>query len=263
MRLADVHHVYDASERGSRVEALRGVDLAMDGGCVALLGPNGAGKTTLVKHLNGLLTPTTGRVVVDGRDTRETRVSALAADVGLVFQNPDDQLFHSRVADEVRFGPENIGAGDVDARVDRALSRVGLDGMGGADTYELGRAARKRVALASVLAMEPRVVVLDEPTAGQDAAGVERVERVVENLVADGRLVVVVTHDVAFATDHADRVLVLSGGELLADGSPRTVLTDQTVTAESGVQAPVPTRVGTALGFDGVVSVDDLLARLR
>ncbi|AUV83833.1 cobalt ABC transporter ATP-binding protein [Salinigranum rubrum] len=235
----------------------------MDGGCIALLGPNGAGKTTLVKHLNGLLTPTTGRVVVDGRDTRETRVSTLAADVGLVFQNPDDQLFHSRVADEVRFGPENIGAGDVDARVDRALSRVGLDGMGGADTYELGRAARKRVALASVLAMEPRVVVLDEPTAGQDAAGVERVGRVVETLAADGHLVVVVTHDVAFATDHADRVLVLSGGELLADGSPRTVFTDEAVTAESGVQAPVPTRVGAALGFDGVVNVDDLLARLR
>jgi energy-coupling factor transport system ATP-binding protein len=262
VRLDDVHHTYDASERGEGVEALRGIDLAVDGGCVALLGPNGAGKTTLVKHLNGLLTPTTGRVLVDGTDTRETQVSTLAAAVGLVFQNPDDQLFHSRVADEVGFGPENLGVADVDARVDRALKRVGLDGQGEADTYELGRAARKRVALASVLAMEPRVVVLDEPTAGQDAAGVDRVGDVVSTLVADGRLVIVVTHDVAFVTDYADRVVVLSEGRVLADGTPTAAFTDETVTAASGVQAPVPTQVGAALGLHGVVSVDDLLARL-
>ena len=262
VRLDDVHHTYDASERGEGVEALRGIDLAVDGGCVALLGPNGAGKTTLVKHLNGLLTPTTGRVLVDGTDTRETQVSTLAADVGLVFQNPDDQLFHSRVADEVGFGPENLGVADVDARVDRALKRVGLDGQGEADTYELGRAARKRVALASVLAMEPRVVVLDEPTAGQDAAGVDRVGDVVSTLVADGRLVIVVTHDVAFVTDYADRVVVLSEGRVLADGTPTAAFTDETVTAASGVQAPVPTRVGAALGLHGVVSADDLLAHL-
>jgi energy-coupling factor transport system ATP-binding protein len=263
VRLDGVHHVYDGSERGAGVEALRGVDLAVDGGCLALLGPNGAGKTTLVKHLNGLLTPSRGRVLVDGTDTRETQVSALAADVGLVFQNPDDQLFHSRVEREVRFGPENVGVADVDARVDRALARVGLGGYGEADTYELGRAARKRVALASVLAMEPRVLVLDEPTAGQDAAGVDQVGRVVDRLVSDGRLVIVVTHDVTFATDHADRVVVLSDGKLLADGTPRAVFTDETVTAASGVRAPVPTRVGAALGVDGVVGVADLLARLR
>jgi energy-coupling factor transport system ATP-binding protein len=256
VRFADVHHEY-----ASGVTALRGVDLALDRGCVALLGPNGAGKTTLAKHLNGLLTPTAGRVTVDGVDTRETRVAELASAVGLVFQNPDDQLFHARVADEVRFGPTNVGTPDPDAQVDRALARVGLGGMGDADTYELGRASRKRVALASVLAMDPDAVVLDEPTAGQDAAGAAVVGDVVDDLAATG-LVVVITHDVAFAAAHADRVVVLSGGELLADGTPRAVFTDEAVTGEGGVQAPVPTRVGAALGVDGVVTVDELLARL-
>jgi energy-coupling factor transport system ATP-binding protein len=258
VRLDGVRHVYE-----SGVEALRGVDLTLDGGCVALIGPNGAGKTTLVKHLNGLLTPTAGRVVVCGTDTRETRVAKLAADVGLVFQNPDDQLFRSTVADEVRFGPENVGVPDSEAAVDAALARLGLDGVRDTDTYELGRAVRKRVALASVLAMDPSVVVLDEPTAGQDAAGVDTVDDVVSVLVADGRLVVVITHDVAFAADHADRVVALAAGGVLADGTPREVFTDESVTDETGVAAPVATRVGAKVGLDDVVGVDDLLDRLH
>lgn len=258
VRLDGVQHVYE-----SGVEALRSVDLTLDGGCVALVGPNGAGKTTLVKHLNGLLAPTAGRVVVCGTDTRETRVPELAADVGLVFQNPDDQLFRSTVADEVRFGPENVGVPDREAAVDAALARLDLDGVRDTDTYELGRAVRKRVAVASVLAMDPSVVVLDEPTAGQDAAGVDTVDDVVSVLVADGRLVVVITHDVAFAADHADRVVALAAGGVLADGTPREVFTDESVTDETGVAAPVATRVGAKVGLDDVVGVDDLLDRLH
>ncbi|WP_152043256.1 ABC transporter ATP-binding protein [Salinigranum salinum] len=258
VRLDGVRHVYE-----SGVEALRGVDLTLDGGCVALIGPNGAGKTTLVKHLNGLLTPTAGRAVVCGTNTRETRVAELAADVGLVFQNPDDQLFRSTVADEVRFGPENVGVPDREAAVDTALARLGLDGVRDTDTYELGRAVRKRVALASVLAMDPSVVVLDEPTAGQDAAGVDTVGDVVSALVADGRLVVVITHDVAFAADYADRVVALVAGRVLADGTPREVFTDESVTDEVGVAAPVATRIGARVDLHDVVGVDDLLGRLR
>lgn len=257
IRLDGVRHVYE-----SGVEALGGVDLAMNDGCVAVLGHNGAGKTTLAKHLNGLLEPTSGRVLVRGTDTRTSRVAELAADVGLSFQDPDDQLFRSTVEEEVRFGPENLSPDDVAGRVEAAIERMRLDEVRATDTYELGRPVRKRVALASVLAMETPVVVLDEPTGGQDAAGVSIIEEAVSDLVADGRLVVCITHDVEFARACADRVVALSAGEVVADGAPREVFTDAEAMDETGLQAPIATRVGAALGVDGALSVDDLLARI-
>ncbi|WP_101297102.1 ABC transporter ATP-binding protein [Halegenticoccus soli] len=257
IRIENARHVYE-----SGVEALRGVTLAMNGGCVALVGHNGAGKTTLAKHLNGLLRPTAGRVVVRGTDTRTASVAELSADVGLVFQNPDDQLFRATVEDEIRFGPENLDRVDAETRVEAAIEQLTLDSVRESDTYELGRAARKRVALASVLAMRTPVIVLDEPTAGQDAAGVSIIGEAISDLVAEGRLVVCITHDVEFVRAHADRVIALSAGEVVADGTPREVFADEAVMDEAGLRAPIVTRVGEALGLRGVLHVDDLLERL-
>jgi energy-coupling factor transporter ATP-binding protein EcfA2 len=257
IRLDGVEHVYE-----NGVEALSGVSLEFGGGCVALVGHNGAGKSTLAKHLNGLLEPTAGRVTVGGTDTRDATVAELAADVGLVFQDPDQQLFRSTVAEEVRFGPENVGVADADGAVTDALRRVDLEDLADVDTYELGRPTRKRVALASVLAMETDVLVLDEPTGGQDAAGVAVVGEVVEDLVSEGRLVVCATHDVDFVCNHADHVVALSGGSVVAEGPPAELFAESAAMAETGLRPPVAARVANTLGVAGCLTVEDLLSRL-
>jgi len=256
IRLEGVEHVYE-----SEVEALSDVSLEFEGGCVALMGHNGAGKTTLAKHLNGLLEPTSGRVSVGDTDTRNVTVAELAADVGLVFQDPDDQLFRSTVADEVGFGPENLGVDDTDGAVAEALQRVELDGLADTDTYELGRPTRKRVALASVLAMETDVLVLDEPTGGQDATGVRVVGEIVEDLVAEGQLVICTTHDVGFVRDHADHVVALAEGSVVTQGPPAEVFADATAMAETGLRPPVAMEIADALGLSRCLTVEDLLAR--
>ena len=181
-------HVYPEGE----VRALDGVDLRIAAGeRVALVGQNGSGKTTLVRHLNGLLRPTSGRVLIDGADAASLTVAQLAARVGLVFQDPDRQIFSGSVRGEVEFGARNVGLGTEARReaVGRALRATGLEGQEATNPYDLGGARRKLLALASVLAMETPVLVLDEPTTGQDAAGVERVREIVANAAAvrDGR----------------------------------------------------------------------------
>lgn len=257
IRLDGVEHVY-----GNGVEALSGVSLEFGGGCVALVGHNGAGKTTLIKHLNGLLEPTAGEVSVGETDTREATVAELAADVGLVFQNPDDQLFRSSVAGEVRFGPENLGVEDTEGAVAEALKRVELDGLADVDTYDLGRPTRKRVALASVLAMGTDVLVLDEPTGGQDAAGARIVGEVVEDSVAEGRTVICATHDVGFVSDHADHVVALADGSVVTQGPPADVFADAATMAETGLSPPVAMEIGDALGMAGCLTVEELCSRL-
>ena len=257
IRLDDVTHVYDGG-----IPALENVSLEFAGECVMLMGANGAGKTTLVKHLNGLLAPTTGTVLVGESDTRTASVAALARRVGLVFQDPDTQLFRPTVERAVRFGLENLGAPDVAARADRALERLSLADVRTESTYELGRAGRKRVAMASVLAMDTPVVVLDEPTGEQDARGVATIGSLVESLTAAGRTVICVTHDVEFARRHGDRIVVLADGRVIADGPPPTVLGDPEPLAQAGLEMPVPMRLGRALGLGPLPSVDRLLARL-
>ena len=166
----DVHYDYPTG-----VSAIRGVSLSLEEGCVCIVGQNGAGKTTFARHLNGLLRPTRGRVLVGGKDTREYRVAELAREVGLAFQNPDDQLFRSTVEEEVRFGPDNVGAGPEEAKrlVTSAIDLMGLEAVREKKPHDLGLSERKRVATASVIAMNTPVVVLDEPTGGQDAEGID------------------------------------------------------------------------------------------
>jgi energy-coupling factor transport system ATP-binding protein len=215
-------HVYPASG----VQALDGVDLEIGGGeRVALVGQNGSGKTTLVRHLNGLLRPTAGRVTVDGTDAAGMTVAQLAARVGLVFQDPDRQIFAGSVRAEVEFGPRNLGrSGDeLRAEVASALRAVGLDGEEHTNPYDLGQSRRKLLALASVLAMRTPVLVLDEPTTGQDARGVERVRSVVEAVAAEGRTVIASSHDMRFVAETFERVIVMRSGRVILDGPPSRV----------------------------------------
>jgi energy-coupling factor transport system ATP-binding protein len=207
--------------------ALDGIDLEVRGGeRVAIVGSNGSGKSTLVRHWNGLLRPTEGRVLVDGAPTSDRRVAELARTVALAFQDPGRQIFGRRCRDEVGFGARNVGlrGSELDAAVGEALEAVGLADATDTNPYDLGRARRKLLTIASVLAMRTPVVVLDEPTTGQDARGVASIEAIVASLAAAGRTIVAISHDEAFVAAAFSRVVRLEAGRVVADGLPAEVL---------------------------------------
>ena len=258
-------HVY----RDGGVRALDGVDLRIGPGeRVALVGQNGSGKTTLVRHLNGLLRPTEGRVTVDGTDAATMTVAQLASRVGLVFQDPDRQIFASSVRAEVEFGPRNLGrsGSELRAAVAEALDAVGLAGDEGTNPYDLGQSRRKLLALASVLAMRTPVLVLDEPTTGQDARGVERVRAVVESVAAEGRTVIAISHDMRFVAEAFERVIVMREGRVILDGSPSNVFAPGAWDAlrSTYLEPPLAATVGDRLGLGSTptdTALIDALAR--
>lgn len=234
--------------------ALDGVSLIIGAGeSVAIIGQNGSGKSTLVRHLNGLLRPTEGRVLHDGRDVAPTRVAALAASVGIVFQNPDRQIFASKVRDEVAFGPRILGRSptDVETAVSTALEAVGLADVATSNPYDLGYSRRKLLALASILAMGTPVLVLDEPTTGQDARGIDRVQRLVADVVASGRTVIGISHDMRFVAESFARVVVMGAGRVLLDGTPGEVFAQPAwpVLASTYLEPTHAARVGAKLGL--------------
>lgn len=251
----------------SGVTALNGVTLTIPAGQrLAIVGQNGAGKTTLVRHFNGIFTPSTGAVHIGDWDTKGRDIAALAARVGYVFQNPDEQLFARNIRDEIGFGPKNLGVdkAEIAERVTRSLHRAGLDGMEDTHPYHLSLSERKRVALASVLAMETPIVVLDEPTTGQDARGVALIADIVGELQGEGRTVVAITHDMDFCAENFDRVLVMAEGKVIADGDPQHAFTRLDALAEAHVEPPQLERLRTALGWQVPVStVDDFVAELK
>lgn len=256
IEFSDVHFVYDED-----VRALRGLDIELDSGCVCIIGQNGAGKSTFLKHLNGLLKPSEGRVTVNGLDTSEQTIAKLAGEVGLSFQNPNNQLFHNSIEEEVSYGPRNLGYDPdrIDELVDDAITAMNLDEIRDKNPYDVGLARRKHIAIASVLAMDTPVVALDEPTGSQDVQGIGILGDLVDGLVARGKLVVVITHDVEFARDHGDRIIALNQGELLLDGSVREVFTQEQALAETDVEVPLVTRLATELGLpETILTVDEL-----
>jgi energy-coupling factor transporter ATP-binding protein EcfA2 len=220
--LEGVTHAY-----ASGVRALDGVDLHIDAGeAVAIVGPNGSGKTTLARHLDGLLRPTQGRVLVGGEDAARRSVASLTRSVAVGFQDPDRQIFARIVAAEVGFGPRQLGreGAAVERSIDHALAAVGLAEQIGAHPADLAEGQRKLLAIASLLAMESPVLVLDEPTAGLDDAGVAIVARVVAEERAQGRTVIAISHDRSFVTGSFPRAVRLERGRVVADGSPASVL---------------------------------------
>ena len=263
LRADGLVHIY----REGGVRALDGVDLNIAAGeRVALVGQNGSGKTTLVRHLNGLLRPTDGRVTIDGTDASRLTVAQLASRVGLVFQDPDRQIFAGSVRSEVEFGPRNLGRSGADLRdaVSAALDATGLGGEEGTNPYDLGRSRRKLLALASVLAMRTPVLVLDEPTTGQDARGVERVRSVVEAVGAQGRTVIAISHDMRFVADVFERVIVMRAGRVILDGDPSRVFAEDAWEAlrSTYLEAPLAAVVGERLGLGSTPTDESLIGRL-
>jgi cobalt/nickel transport system ATP-binding protein len=204
--------------------ALAGVDLRVDPGeVVAVLGPNGAGKTTLVLHLNGVLSPSSGSVSIGGVPVVDEHLRDVRRRVGIVFQDPDDQLFMPVVRDDVAFGPANLGfrGDELDHRVDRALAAVGMTDVADRAPHRLSYGQRRRVAIATVLAMDPEVLVLDEPTSNLDPTGRRELSEVLRSLALT---TVVVTHDLPYALELCPRSVVLDAGRVVADGPTRSVM---------------------------------------
>jgi len=232
------------------VEALRGVSLKVRRGeFLAIMGKNGAGKTTLVKHFNGLLKPTRGSVKVDGIDTRDLSVAELSRKVGLVFQNPDHQLFCETVEEEIAFALKNFGFDEetVEKRVEWALHLLDLERYRKSSPLVLSGGERKRVALASVLAWDPEVLVLDEPTIGQDQRQKETLRQFILQLNAQGKTVVMVTHDVEFVAECKPRVVLMSDGNIIADGEAKSVLTDFKILREASIIPPQITQLFSSI----------------
>jgi energy-coupling factor transporter ATP-binding protein EcfA2 len=257
-----LRHVYPDGD----IVALDEVSLAVErGSVVGLVGQNGSGKTTLAKHLNGLLRPTTGRVVVDGLDTSRHRVQELARHVGFAFQNPNHQLFARTVADELAYGPRNLGVppAEVEARVASAAATVGVGSLT-AHPYRLPFPIRKLVTIAAVLTMRPPILVLDEPTTGLDHRTSGRVLDLIRGARDEGATVVVVSHDMVLIASIADRIVVLDAGRIAADGEPRRVLSDRALLDAIRLRPPQITELSLALparaGRPAALTVAELVA---
>lgn len=249
------------------VVALKEVTLSIQPGeTVAIIGENGAGKSTLAKHLNGLLQPAEGRVMVGGWDTRDYSPAQLAARVSFAFQNPDDQLFKRSVYAEVAFGPQNLGFSEeeVETAVSGALEMSGLTAAAGMHPHDLHNSQRRWVALAAALAMRAPIVIIDEPTISQDANGVRKLADVISQLRSDGRTVIGISHHIDFCAQNFSRIVVMAQGRILADGAPQEVFGKAALLTEAHVEPPQINRLAAKLKMPtGILSHESFLTALR
>jgi len=221
----------------SRQTILADIDFTLHPGeCLAVVGANGAGKTTLLRHLIGLQRPTQGRIRINGRDTTGTPISDLARDVGLAFQNPDNQFFRLTVDQEIRVGPETLGTLD-NTWIEELMAIFHLETYRAHAPYRLSGGEKKRVAFASALAARPAVLALDEPTAGQDFEFRRNLRAFLRQMQSRGQAIILVTHDLTFAERTASRWLLMAGGRLLADAAPEQIMADPDLMAQAGLEA--------------------------
>lgn len=251
IKLENLHYTYPDDE----IETLKGISLEIDrGSFVAVLGHNGSGKSTLAKLLNALLVPTEGKVYINGMDSSDESLTLeIRRTVGLVFQNPDNQLVANLVEDDVAFAPENLGipADEIRRRVDEALETVGLSELKLHAPHLLSGGQKQRVAIAGILAMLPDCIVLDEPTAMLDPAGRKEVLSSVHKLCREkGISVILITHHMSECID-ADRVIVLSDGHVVADGSPSEVFSQVELLESEGISVPETTKLLFELKNEG------------
>ena len=225
-----------------------------EGDFVALIGHNGAGKTTLINHLIGFLKPDNGTIFIDGNDISGMRVATLAQSVGYLFQNPDNQIFTDSVTRELKFGLENIKLRDtvIEERVNRAISMMELEEFRDRHPHSLSRGQRQRLAVASILAMEPDIIVLDEPTTGQDWGHVNKFLQQIRHLNELGKTIILVTHDMNLVAGYARRTVVMDNGKIVLDGDTRHVFSEHEILEKTGITLPVITRLSPDLLKEGV-----------
>ncbi len=251
IKIENLHYTYP----GDDVESLKGVSLEIErGSFVAVLGHNGSGKSTLAKHLNAILLPTEGKVLIDGIDTAdENNLLKIRSTVGMVFQNPDNQIVANVVEDDVAFAPENLGVepAEIRDRVDNALKAVDMYEFRLHAPHLLSGGQKQRVAIAGVIAMQPEVIVLDEPTAMLDPKGRREVIDTVTKLCREkGITIVLITHHMSECID-ADRLIVMSNGDVVADGTPQEVFSQVELMHSEGLAVPATTELMWQLNNKG------------
>lgn len=247
IQVSGLEHVYPGG-----MQALSGIDLEVrEGDFLAVIGQNGSGKTTLVKHLNGLLGATRGAVIFHGREIMPSMLSRLGREIGFVFQNPDHQIFSSRVADEVGFAPRNFGFSEADVknRVGEALELVGLAGREQENPFLLTKGERQRLAIASVISYDPEVLILDEPTTGLDYNEQLKVMDLLAELNRSGRTIIIITHTLWLVARYARRAAVMVKGRKIQDGSVRRVLSRPEILKQASLIPPEITRFGLEMGL--------------
>lgn len=246
----DVHYSYKG-----KADALRGVSLTIyEGELVAILGRNGSGKTTLARHIIGLLQPAQGRVIVDGRDVAVTPTHELTQQIGFCFQNPNHQIVSFKVRDELMFGikAHGIDPAEFDERIERALKLVDLTDMIDAEIFDLGKGQKQRLALASVLTLNPKILVIDEPTTGQDPEMTREIFEIIRHLNELGTTVLMITHRVDYAAAYADRAIVMNSGTVAFDGSLLDLLAAQDVIRANALELPDITKLALQLHKHGI-----------
>jgi len=228
---------------------LSDITLTFDQRTTAIIGQNGAGKTTLVKLLKGLLRPVSGDIIINNLNTREVSVAKLAKHIGLVFQNPNDQIFKSTVIDEVLFGPLNIGQLKEEALINsmNALLMVGMVDKKDDHPYDLSLSERKLISIASIIAMNTDIIVLDEPTIAQDHAGKEKIKQVIRELQTQGKWVITIIHDMDFVAESFERTIVLAKGKVILDDTTREVFSQKEVLEQASLKLPHVTQLGHLL----------------
>lgn len=246
-------------------EILKGIDICLDGRTTAIIGQNGAGKTTFVKLLKGLLKPVGGSIYYGGEDISKNTVAMMAGKIGLVFQNPNDQIFKNKVIDEVMFGPLKIGMDEKTAREKSllALKRVELYDKVDENPYDLSLSERKLLAIASILAMDTRVIIFDEPTIAQDYHGRSIIKRIINELRKEEKLVITIIHDMDFVADCFERTVVFAEGKVLLDGTTREVFSKKDILKKAYLSQPHVTQLCGRLGYEGtVLTVEEFINNL-
>jgi energy-coupling factor transport system ATP-binding protein len=261
-------HIYP---RGN-VTAIRDINLEIHAKeIIGVIGQNGSGKTTLVKHFNGLLKPTEGKVYIKGMDTGPMRVQELAAHVGYVYQNPNHQLFARTVQEELDFGPKNLGLSEEEVieRREHAIEFFGLEEIRDLHPYRIGFPLRKLVGMASTFTMRPSVFILDEPTTGQDNITTRKVYRLIERLREEGATVLCVAHDMILLAEVVERMIVLRDSVLIADSTPKEVFADQEMMASTHLIPPQITDLSLRLRKDKekledvVLSIEEMVEHTK
>ncbi len=241
--------------------AIDGVSLQIKKGeNVAIVGQNGAGKTTLVKLLNALLSPTQGSVLIGDLNTKDHTTAQVSRHVGYVFQNPDDQIFHSTVIDEVAFGPKVLKFSEDKQKklVDKALAMTGMKRYRNENPYNLPLSMRKFVTIASIIAMDCQTMIFDEPTAGQDEIGNKRLAKIIQTLSEQDKTLITISHDMVFVADHFDRVVVMANKKIIADGTTKDVFWNFPILEEAMLKQPYVSRICQQLGLcQQVIHMDE------
>lgn len=239
---------------------------------VAIMGPNGAGKSTLFSHFNGLTEPTSGHVEIDGKAIKYDKDTLLEVrqKVGIVFQDPNDQLFAPTVKEDVAFGPMNLGLDyeEVEKRVSEALTMVGMEQYMDKTPHHLSGGQQKRVAIAGIIAMRPEIMILDEPTAGLDPEGVEKVLDILDNLNKEGMSIVISSHDIEMVNEFAEKIFVLNNGEILESGDKHEIFSNKELLKKAHLKAPITTEILYTLKEKGYnvdttkISIDEVVEEI-